>query len=375
MSDDKKGCCSCVGPMGPQGVQGMQGAQGLQGPSGAVGAAGPQGLPGPQGPIGVTGATGATGAIGPQGAKGVDGAVGPKGPVGAQGVPGVAGAQGPQGIPGPQGIQGIQGIAGKDCDCSDHGDNSEIFANVFASNPQVIGAYASATDTVKFNQQNAISGYGPLPYPPQNLMTAATAAAAAAAASAAVLASGGTPAAASAASAAVIALVGSTFFAGALASAAAVITAAGTIPQSNAASAAVLLVSTAPSSLASTDFDLSAMNTTGDIKFLKHAVYHIGWQLQARITSPVPNPVPSWSFGFWIDGVLIPGSIYSGFTQAPGDDACHSTGDLQIEVQAGQKLRLRNTSISPVNLNPNVTGAVFPITIASINIECLKRLK
>jgi hypothetical protein len=127
-------------------------------------------------------------------------------------------------------------------------------------------------------------------------------------------------------------------------------------------------------SVSTGDFDLSQMNVNGDIKFLKHGIYHIQWQLQARIVPPVPSPVPSWSFGFWLNGVLVPGSIYSGFTQAPGDDACHSTGDVIIEVQAGDLLRLRNTSASPVNLNPNVTGSVFPITIASINIEGLKDL-
>jgi hypothetical protein len=122
------------------------------------------------------------------------------------------------------------------------------------------------------------------------------------------------------------------------------------------------------------DFDLSQMNVTGDIKFLKHGIYHLQWQLQARITAPVPVPVPSWSFGFWLNGALVPGSIYSGFTQAPGDDACHSTGDIIIEVKANDLLRLRNTSVSQVALNPNVTGSVFPITIASINVEGLKQL-
>lgn len=126
--------------------------------------------------------------------------------------------------------------------------------------------------------------------------------------------------------------------------------------------------------ITASDFDLSAAGTTGDIKFLKHGIYHIQWQLQARITPPVTNPVPSWSFGFWINGVLVPGSIYSGFTQAPGDDACHSTGDIIIEVKVNDVLRLRNTSISAVDLNPNITGSVFPITIASINIEGLKAL-
>jgi hypothetical protein len=120
------------------------------------------------------------------------------------------------------------------------------------------------------------------------------------------------------------------------------------------------------------DFDISQMNINGDIKFLKHGIYHLQWQLQARITPPIPTPVPSWSFGFWVNGVLVPGSIYSGFTQAPGDDACHSTGDVIIEIQMNDMLRLRNTSASQVALNPNVTGSAFPITIASINIECLK---
>lgn len=122
------------------------------------------------------------------------------------------------------------------------------------------------------------------------------------------------------------------------------------------------------------DFDVSQMGISGDIKFLKHGIYHLAWLLQARIVPPVPEPVPSWSFGFWLNGVLVPGSIYSGFTQAPGDDACHSSSDLIIEVKAGDMLRLRNTSVSQVALNPNVTGSVFPITIASVNIEALKLL-
>jgi len=121
------------------------------------------------------------------------------------------------------------------------------------------------------------------------------------------------------------------------------------------------------------DFDLSQMNVNGDVKFLKHGIYHIAWQLQGRI-SVLAQPVPSWSFGFWLNGVLVPGSIYSGYTSSPNDDAAHSTGDVIIEVKAGDTLRLRNTSVNTVSLNPNITGSVFPITIASINIEGLKSL-
>jgi len=208
---------------------------------------------------------------------------------GPQGVPGLQGQQGIQGVPGPQGIagqtgeqgpQGIQGPAGKDCNESDCAC-CQRYANIYASQAQVIGAYASATDTVKFDQQNAVS--------------------------------------------------------------------AG-------------------------DFDLSMMNINGDIKFLKAGIYDLSWLLQARIVPPVPVPVPSWSFGFWLNGVLVPGSIYSGFTQAPPDDACHSTGQVKMFIAVGDVLRLRNTSVSAVNLNPAVNGSVFPITIASINISCEKSL-
>jgi len=122
------------------------------------------------------------------------------------------------------------------------------------------------------------------------------------------------------------------------------------------------------------DFDLTQANISGGVQFLKHGIYRISWLLQARIVPPVPEPVPSWSFGLWMNGVLVPGSIYSGYTQAPGDDACHSTGDVIIEVQANDVLKLRNTSVSAVNLNPAVTGSIFPITIASLNIVCVRAL-
>lgn len=209
--------------------------------------------------------------------QGPQGPAGMQGPQGVQGVPGVQGIPGPTGAQGPQGMQGPKGDPGKDCDCTQGGGLP--YANVYATQAQVIQPYNNAADVVLLDAQNAVS--------------------------------------------------------------------AG-------------------------DFDLTNANTMGEIKFLKHGIYHLSWQLQARIATPVPTPVPSWSFGFWLDNVLVPGSIYSGFTQAPGDDAAHSTSELVIEVKANQVLKLRNTSISVVNLNPNVTGSVFPITIASVNVEGLK---
>lgn len=209
---DKENCCCCYGPQGPQGVMGLQGSQGVQGIAGKDGSPGPKG---PQGPQGEPGKDGQHGLPGPQGQQGTQGVPGLQGPEGHDGLQGAIGPQGAQGIPGPQGAQGIQGVPGKDCDNTHCCFRS---ANIYATIPQIIGPYSSATDTVILDATNWVS----------------------------------------------------------------------------------------PGS-----FDLTNTPSTGEIIFLKKGVYHLQWQLQARITPPVPNPVPSWSFGFWVNGVLVPGSIYS----------------------------------------------------------------
>jgi len=146
-----------------------------------------------------------------------------------------------------------------------------------------------------------------------------------------------------------------------------------TIQPYNAGAIADQVLFSSQNAVSAGDFDLTQMNVSGDVKFLKRGIYHVSWQLQARIATLV-QPVPSWSFGFWLNGVLVPGSIYSGYTSSPNDDAAHSTGDVVIEIQANAMMRLRNTSVNVVSLNPNITGSVFPITIASISAECLKLL-
>lgn len=283
---------------------------GLQGPQGIPGLQGPQG---PQGPSGINGTPGQ---VGPQGPAGQTGAQG------AQGLQGIPGGMGPQGTAGQNGSPGPQGPQGNEGPTGPVGPQGQIGQNG-AQGPQ--GPQGAIGPT---GPQGIPGIQGPAGADCQNnccdrfLNTYAT-----------------------------LSQTVGPF-----------------------ASSTDTVLFDAVNAVSTGDFNLTMANVSGDITFLKHGIYHMAWQLQARITPPVPNPVPSWSFGFWLNGVLVPGSVYSGFTQAPGDDACHSTGDIIIEVQAGDKLRLRNTSISPVSLNPNITGSVFPITIASINIECVKSL-
>ncbi len=116
------------------------------------------------------------------------------------------------------------------------------------------------------------------------------------------------------------------------------------------------------------DFDLTNVNALGEIKFLKSGIYNMSWLISAKITPPIPAPVPSWAFGFWINGGVVPGSVFSGFTQAPDDDASHSSGEVIVQVNAGDILKFRNASPSSVD----ISAAIFPITIAAVNIKCVK---
>ncbi len=122
------------------------------------------------------------------------------------------------------------------------------------------------------------------------------------------------------------------------------------------------------------DFDLTMMSVNGDIKFLKSGVYSIAFGVEAKVTPPIPDPVPSFSFGLWKNGGGVPGSEISGFSQSPNDGTLQVTGEVMISVVAGDTIRLRNASSNPVSVFPNVIGISFPVTLANFNIHCLKSI-
>ena len=120
------------------------------------------------------------------------------------------------------------------------------------------------------------------------------------------------------------------------------------------------------------DFDLTMMAVNGSIKFLKSGDYSISYGAEAKVSQPIPLPVPSFSFGLWKNATLIPGSTISGYTQAPGDDTIQVNGQVMVSVSAGDVIKLRNASTNGVDMTPNTVGIVFPVTVATLNIHCLK---
>lgn len=120
------------------------------------------------------------------------------------------------------------------------------------------------------------------------------------------------------------------------------------------------------------DFDLSMMSIDGSVKFLKSGVYSITYGAEAKVSQPIPLPVPSFSFALFKNNILIPGSTISGYTQAPGDDTIQINGQVMVDILSNDVLKLRNASSNGVDMTPNTVGIVFPVTVATLNIHCLK---
>lgn len=128
----------------------------------------------------------------------------------------------------------------------------------------------------------------------------------------------------------------------------------------------------ANNAITASDFDISQMGVDGSIKFLKSGAYSICYSADGKVSQPIPVPVPSFSFGLWKNNVLVPGSLICGYTQAPGDGTIQVSGQVMIDVIAGDVLKLRNASQNGIDMTPNTVGIVFPLNAATLNIHCLK---
>jgi hypothetical protein len=114
-------------------------------------------------------------------------------------------------------------------------------------------------------------------------------------------------------------------------------------------------------------YNLSSAALNGNIMFLNAGVYQLSWEVQGTVTPPLPAPVPSWGFGLFSNGVLIPGSVYTGFNESPNNNAVCANGTVIISLQAGAVISLRNVSTVPVSITPSVIGLSTLSTAASLN--------
>jgi len=143
------------------------------------------------------------------------------------------------------------------------------------------------------------------------------------------------------------------------------------VPQTIASSQPVSLESVSATTSA---FDLTNAAANGEVTVLQNGFYFVEWGLDGILTPPFPSPVPAWSFGIFVNGVLNPGSTSGSFSSSPDDIVTHNSGEVIIQLSAGDIVTLVNTSISSVNAVADPLGSAVPTVCARLNIILLTDL-
>ncbi len=108
-----------------------------------------------------------------------------------------------------------------------------------------------------------------------------------------------------------------------------------------------------------TYYDTSMLPTTGEVTFLKSGTYVISWTAEGQLTPPFPDPVPAWSLSLFLDNAPVPGGCFSGFTLFPAELTNNTGGTVIIYINAGQVLKLANTSTLPISLLSTIPDLFF----------------
>ncbi len=127
----------------------------------------------------------------------------------------------------------------------------------------------------------------------------------------------------------------------------------------------------------SPDFDVSTTGVDGRIVFLRSGIYEIDYSVQGQ-NSVFTFPTAPYTFGLFLDNVnLIPGSTISTFSIAPDEVLNHASGNVIVQINAGQVLTIRNVSTFDVDLisvPPPPLVTLFPSSAATLSAILVKPL-
>jgi hypothetical protein len=126
-------------------------------------------------------------------------------------------------------------------------------------------------------------------------------------------------------------------------------------------------------SATTTDFDVNLAPITGDITALKKGYYSVQWEVDGMLTDVI-FPPPSWSFGIYINGLLVASSTSGSTTLSLEDVVTNNSGSSIFLLNAGDVVSLKNISLNAVSLVSNPVGTAQPVASARLNIILLTDL-
>jgi len=263
------------------------------------------------------GPMGQTGPVGPMGPKGDAGGEGPRGPSGPMGSTGATGAPGPAGPMGPQGSAGQSGPMGPHGDVGPQGPqgNEGPIGNQGQMGPQGTqgpqGEQGPKGDCVECECHCPVEFMEVYSVLPQTLIAS---------------------------------------------------------PGINLEGGTALLENI---QVATAVFDVSLAASTGEIKILKKGWYRI-YKAVSGSLNPVFSPLKIWTMSLFVNGLIIPPSTFGDMTISPEQHANQTTSVVIILLNAGDVVKLCNTSDAPLFLGTVAAGSNAVPLSADINISLLK---
>jgi len=118
------------------------------------------------------------------------------------------------------------------------------------------------------------------------------------------------------------------------------------------------------------DFDVSAISTTGSILFKKAGWYRISKTVNGSLT-PIDIPLRVWSVGLFVNGIPLPGSCFAQMTISPDQQANHTSATVIYKFAAGDSLTVNNCSDLLLHLNAFGLGTNVASVSSTINIQRL----
>ena len=121
-------------------------------------------------------------------------------------------------------------------------------------------------------------------------------------------------------------------------------------------------------SVSPNNIDTSLASTTGEVIFLVSGRYRIFYTVEGNVTPPLPFPVPAFAFSLFLDDAPVNDSTFCSLSDVPGIIS-YLGGVTVLDIVAGQKLKLANTSTNSVDIISTVPGTTQPVVSASLVIN------
>lgn len=117
--------------------------------------------------------------------------------------------------------------------------------------------------------------------------------------------------------------------------------------------------------------DISNAAINGQIKINKAGWYRIQKDVCGAL-NPLPSPLIAWGLALFINGSIIPGSVFVDMTLSPDQQANETSSLFFVHFNVGDVLTLNNMCIQSLLLNAVVAGVNSQSNSASLTIQLLK---